>query len=1052
MNSPNEIKREKITCVQCEQYKKELQEKDTKIKILENNILKIKSLLTESGSLIDGYNEIMEENKNLKIEIENLKNDINLNNNNNYQFELLKQKMLRYQQENQELKATKQFYESQKAENMNIKEANEIKIKRELSLKDKEINQLNTVICLLKLHNNEQMLSNEEIIKKYSKLKNNNNNKDNSIIDEDEILFMENDNNKINTYNIYNNEIGNNNNYMNNNNNFMNNNNIKMIDLYKEKEFLSDEYQKYKQKYIVYKFKYHEFKKTTKLFLNYMKVIPPGASISNIFDSSNEKKSLNLLGTKRYKSFNDREEIKNNDNLNIIRNISINSGLRKKSEETFKDIFKMPSLYNNSFNDNEDEENNGEDGNDADIKIVESEKEKNKKNKKEKDTKKKSSKRKSNKKNIIKIKEETDSNKSNNDGGDDDDIFKSEEKTEKKEKKKRGRKPKKLKKTEIDEDDKEEKEKEKENKHNNKEKDKDKKEGKKKDNKKEEKNKEKDKEQVEDKENKEEDKCDEKNENKEEEKKEDDNKVNSKEKEKEKENKLVEEHIGPIPKNIKKKLDPIEQKALNTNNLLNLLSNNPDKITEETLTSILGLQNTIQEKTSFLFEIIIPNLIKIELSRVLSLFEVFIEMHQDSKSMIGINILENINLNLNSNNLLNKKIHLKISNRSNETYKNYINKNFSQAIFLISFLIDILYRKLTDISCVSNFIYQLLFEKNIDNKSKHNILLILIKTIKEKNINNNNSDNIKNNNDKGDGNKAIEDVVNNNININNKIYFKNELLNKYLSKENENKFYFFLTYKNNLVSEKIINLILIIYDKPNKIKNENNKEKNNETNINEDIKNNTNEDNVDKANNNNISKDTEIINHLNNLFNNIPNDKELKIEVPNFLEEYKSSIKFNTDIFYLEIFQALNIIVEIKDMKWIYENVFTNLLWKNFQNSKKDSLKRALSIFYSSILFYLCLKNGIKNHGNDNLLEQQEFSRLYGWLYSIYNTQPQFENLIGYYEKLCALSWIVESPIMTMSTKVEETIKEVVNNIVKGEKESLCPTDFLDKLRKLKLL
>ena len=118
MNSPNEIKREKITCVQCEQYKKELQEKDTKIKILENNILKIKSLLTESGSLIDGYNEIMEENKNLKIEIENLKNDINLNNNNNYQFELLKQKMLRYQQENQELKATKQFYESQKAENM----------------------------------------------------------------------------------------------------------------------------------------------------------------------------------------------------------------------------------------------------------------------------------------------------------------------------------------------------------------------------------------------------------------------------------------------------------------------------------------------------------------------------------------------------------------------------------------------------------------------------------------------------------------------------------------------------------------------------------------------------------------------------------------------------------------------------------------------------------------------------------------------------------------------------------------------------------------------
>ena len=248
MKSPQE-KIPVIQCEQCEQYKKQLQEKDTKIKILENNILKIKSLLSESGSLIDGYNEVMEENKNLKIEIENLKNEINISNNNNYQFELLKQKMLRYQKENQELKATKQFYESQRNGNVNNKDTNEIKIKRELSMKDKEINQLNTVIALLKMHNNEQQLSNDEIIKKYSKGRINNNN----IIDEDENLFMENDNNHEFVYqkNI---------NYF--------NNNVKMIDLYKEKEFLSEEYQKYKQKYIVYKFKYHEFKKTTKLFLN----------------------------------------------------------------------------------------------------------------------------------------------------------------------------------------------------------------------------------------------------------------------------------------------------------------------------------------------------------------------------------------------------------------------------------------------------------------------------------------------------------------------------------------------------------------------------------------------------------------------------------------------------------------------------------------------------------------------------------------------------------------------------------------------------------------
>ena len=421
--------------------------------------------------------------------------------------------------------------------------------------------------------------------------------------------------------------------------------------------------------------------------------------------------------------------------------------------------------------------------------------------------------------------------------------------------------------------------------------------------------------------------------------------------------------------------------------MLNLLNNTSDKICKESLDPILSLQNTIHEKISFLFEIIISNLVKIELSRVLTLFEIFIDINEDSKSIIGINILENINMNLNSSSLLSKKIHLKIVNKTNDTYKNYLTKNYSSPIYLISFLLDILYRKLTDISCINNFIYQLVFDKNIDEKSKANIFQILINTIKE----------------------SKDD------NLNNKIYLKEDLINKYLSKENENKFYFFISFKNNLITKNILNLSLSIYD---------------------------------KSENNN---DTEIINQFSIIFNKIP-EEDLKIEIPSFEEEYKSSIKFNKDIFYLEIFQALSIITEFKEVKWIYENIFTKILWKNFTNYKKDNLKRALSIFYTSVLFYLCLKNGIKNHENQNILEQMEFSRLYAWLYSIYNPQPQFENSIGFYEKLCSLSWIVESSIMTMSTKVFDTIKEVINNNIKGEKEMLCPFDFLDKLRKLKLL
>ena len=753
---------------------------------------------------------------------------------------------------------------------------------------------------------------------------------------------------------------------------------------------MKKEYQKYKQKYIIYKFKYHEFKKTTKLFLSYMKMIPPGSSISSFLDNFNENKTFNLLGAKRLKSYTDKEELKNSDNINnikAIRNIHINSQLRKKSEETFKDIFKMPSLFNNTDDYDYNDYNDNVDKNESE--------EKNRNNKESS----KKRRKKNEKKNLIKIKEEdSDSNKSENEIS-----IEEKEKEKKKETKKRGRRPKKLvKKTKVENDsDEEEKKspkkksrKKKENKENKESKESNDKEKNEKEEKKKDKSETPQKDKIEEnKDKKEKEIKEEKEEEKEKEKEE-------KEKEEKEKEKVKEEHIGPIPKNIKKKLDPMEQKVLNTNNLLNLLSNTPDNINEESLNSILSLQNTIQEKTSFLFEIIVPNIIKLELSRVLSLFETFIEMNQDSKSIIGINILENIHLNLNSNNLLNKKNHLKITNKTNETYQNYINKNFSQSIYIISFLIDILYRKLIDVSCVSNFLYQLLFDKNIDNKNKSSILIILTNTIKEKKEKMNTDD---------------DDISNK------KLFLKEEQLIKYLSTENENKFYFFLSFKNNLVSENIVNLIISIYDKHNK-------------------------------NESNSTFDTEIINHFNKLLDKIPNDKELKVEVPKFLEEYKSSVKFNTDIFYLEIFQALNIIVEIKEMKWIYENIFTNILWKCFQNSKKDSLKRALSIYYSSLLFYLCLKNGIKNHTNENLLEQQEFSRLYAWLYSIYNTQPQFESSIGFYERLCALSWIVESPIVTMSEKVVDTIKQVVNNKVKGENESLCPTDFLDKLRKLNIL
>ena len=148
MTSPEQ--KDQIQCKNCELLKNEIQKKEAKIKILESNLLKIKSLLSESGSLIDSYNEINEENKNLKIEIERLKDNINKNSSDNYQFNLLKGKMLRLNEENEKMRSLVTFYDSQKNQDKNSKNSNETKLKRELSQKDKEINELNMVISILK--------------------------------------------------------------------------------------------------------------------------------------------------------------------------------------------------------------------------------------------------------------------------------------------------------------------------------------------------------------------------------------------------------------------------------------------------------------------------------------------------------------------------------------------------------------------------------------------------------------------------------------------------------------------------------------------------------------------------------------------------------------------------------------------------------------------------------------------------------------------------------------------------------------------------------------
>ena len=339
MTSPEQ--KDQIQCKNCELLKNEIQKKEAKIKILESNLLKIKSLLSESGSLIDSYNEINEENKNLKIEIERLKDNINKNSSDNYQFNLLKEKMLRLNEENEKMRSLVKFYDSQKNQDKNSKNSNEIKLKRELSQKDKEINELNMVISILKLKNKEDNISNDKIIQNYKKSIGDN------IIALDELNFLTINNNNDNHING---DFNLENEYRSNINTNSNYNNAKMLDLIKENECLNVKIQECKTKYHKYKTRYREFSKSIKFFMGCMKILPPGNNIIEFIESLMEKNNKNLIGNKRNR---DKEDINLLNNFNILRNIQTNNSngqRRKNSDDNFKGILQLPSVLKESSN------------------------------------------------------------------------------------------------------------------------------------------------------------------------------------------------------------------------------------------------------------------------------------------------------------------------------------------------------------------------------------------------------------------------------------------------------------------------------------------------------------------------------------------------------------------------------------------------------------------------------------------------------------------------------------------------------------------------------
>lgn len=218
-----------------------------------------------------------------------------------------------------------------------------------------------------------------------------------------------------------------------------------------------------------------------------------------------------------------------------------------------------------------------------------------------------------------------------------------------------------------------------------------------------------------------------------------------------------------------------------------------------------------------------------------------------------------------------------------------------------------------------------------------------------------------------------------------------------------NSFYFISLYKTRIISEEIFKFIFSLYS-----------ENSNEI------------DSIIRA------KIEEKINKI---------DGELLLSV-----EKKDKINLNSNILYLHIYQIILLTFSIRDPLWVYQNIFEKILWKEFINSKNSSAKRAYIIYYASFIFYLSIKNDHDNSPKDQIMNE------FGWLYSLYNPQGEFEEKISFYDKICALSWVVDSAIITMYEKPQKNAKEVVKAMIEKYGIEVFPADFVGIIKKNKFI
>ena len=213
--------------------------------------------------------------------------------------------------------------------------------------------------------------------------------------------------------------------------------------------------------------------------------------------------------------------------------------------------------------------------------------------------------------------------------------------------------------------------------------------------------------------------------------------------------------------------------------------------------------------------------------------------------------------------------------------------------------------------------------------------------------------------------------------------------------ENKNNFYFCNFFHNLIISKEIFVIILEIYSN----------------------------DDLSSEEISNL-----IITKIKEIFDSINNEEEYKINLNNLT--------------ILQIFQILKISFNLRDNEFIFNKIFIEILWDIFQ--KNIGYKKFLSIYFSSYIFYNFFKKEKKI---------DEYSmKIFSWLFAIYNPNDENKCLIKIYDKLAALSWLINTNFFNTFENPKNNLKEILNNMIINGENELWPIDFKEVIIKNKYL